>query len=39
MVVEDNLVKGAAGGAVQWLNRKLGFAESAGLTAPAMGWA
>lgn len=38
MVVEDNLVKGAAGGAVQWLNRKLGFAENAGLTAPAVGW-
>lgn len=39
MVVEDNLVKGAAGGAVQWLNRQLGFAEDTGLTAPAMGWA
>jgi N-acetyl-gamma-glutamyl-phosphate reductase len=38
MVVEDNLVKGAAGGAVQWLNRKLGFAENAGLTTPASGW-
>ena len=38
MVVVDNLVKGAAGGAVQWLNRKLGFAETAGLTAPAVGW-
>jgi N-acetyl-gamma-glutamyl-phosphate reductase len=38
MVVEDNLVKGAAGGALQWLNRKLGFAENAGLTAPAVGW-
>lgn len=38
MVVEDNLVKGAAGGALQWLNRKLGFAEDAGLTAPATGW-
>jgi N-acetyl-gamma-glutamyl-phosphate reductase len=38
MVVEDNLVKGAAGGAVQWLNRKLGFAENAGLTALAVGW-
>jgi N-acetyl-gamma-glutamyl-phosphate reductase len=38
MVVEDNLVKGAAGGALQWLNRKLGFAESAGLTGPAVGW-
>lgn len=38
MVVEDNLVKGAAGGAMQWLNRKLGFAENAGLTATAAGW-
>jgi N-acetyl-gamma-glutamyl-phosphate reductase len=38
MVVEDNLVKGAAGGAVQWLNRKLGLAETAGLTMPATGW-
>lgn len=39
MVVEDNLVKGAAGGAIQWANRKLGFAETAGLTAPGMAWA
>ncbi|MCC7258771.1 MAG: N-acetyl-gamma-glutamyl-phosphate reductase [Gammaproteobacteria bacterium] len=39
MVVEDNLVKGAAGGAIQWLNRKLGLAEDTGLTAPALGWA
>ncbi len=38
MVVEDNLVKGAAGGAIQWLNRKLGFAENTGLTATAAGW-
>jgi N-acetyl-gamma-glutamyl-phosphate reductase len=38
MVVLDNLVKGAAGGAIQWLNRKLGFAETAGLTQPAVGW-
>lgn len=38
MVVEDNLVKGAAGGALQWLNRKLGFAENVGLTGPAVGW-
>jgi N-acetyl-gamma-glutamyl-phosphate reductase len=37
-VVIDNLVKGAAGGAVQWMNRKLGFAETAGLTAPAVAW-
>jgi N-acetyl-gamma-glutamyl-phosphate reductase len=38
VVVEDNLVKGAAGGAIQWLNRKLGFAEGAGLGATAVGW-
>jgi len=30
--------KGAAGGAVQWMNRLLGFEESLGLTAPAPGW-
>jgi N-acetyl-gamma-glutamyl-phosphate reductase common form len=34
----DNLTKGAAGGAIQWMNRMLGFAETAGLTAPAAGW-
>ena len=34
----DNLVKGAAGGAMQWLNRQFGFAEATGLTAPAAGW-
>jgi N-acetyl-gamma-glutamyl-phosphate reductase len=34
----DNLVKGAAGGAIQWLNRRFGFAETTGLTAPAAGW-
>jgi N-acetyl-gamma-glutamyl-phosphate reductase common form len=38
MSVLDNLNKGAAGGAVQWMNRLLGFAETAGLTAPAPGW-
>jgi N-acetyl-gamma-glutamyl-phosphate reductase len=38
MAVIDNLNKGAAGGAVQWMNRLLGFAETAGLTAPAAGW-
>ena len=36
--VVDNLVKGAAGGAVQWMNRMLGFAETDGLVAPAPGW-
>jgi N-acetyl-gamma-glutamyl-phosphate reductase len=38
MSVVDNLNKGAAGGAVQWMNRMLGFNETAGLTAPAAGW-
>jgi N-acetyl-gamma-glutamyl-phosphate reductase len=38
MCVVDNLVKGAAGGAVQWMNRLLGFEEAAGLAAPAPGW-
>lgn len=37
-VVIDNLVKGAAGGAMQWMNRKLGFAETTGLLAPALAW-
>jgi len=36
--VLDNLNKGAAGGAIQWMNRLLGFPETAGLTAPAPGW-
>jgi len=34
----DNLVKGAAGGAVQWMNRLFELPETAGLTAPAPGW-
>jgi N-acetyl-gamma-glutamyl-phosphate reductase len=38
MSVLDNLVKGAAGGGLQWMNRLLGFDETAGLTAPAPGW-
>lgn len=38
LVTIDNLVKGAAGGAVQWMNRLLGLPESAGLAAPAPGW-
>jgi len=38
VVVEDNLLKGAASGAVQWLNRRLGLAENVGLTTPALGW-
>jgi N-acetyl-gamma-glutamyl-phosphate reductase len=36
--VTDNLLKGAAGGSMQWANRLLGFPESMGLTAPAAGW-
>jgi N-acetyl-gamma-glutamyl-phosphate reductase common form len=38
MSVIDNLCKGAAGGAVQWMNRLLDLPETAGLTAPAAGW-
>lgn len=37
-VVIDNLVKGAAGGAMQWMNRLLSLPETAGLTQPAPGW-
>ena len=38
MCVLDNLTKGAAGGAVQWMNRLLELPETTGLTAPAPGW-
>jgi N-acetyl-gamma-glutamyl-phosphate reductase len=38
MSVVDNLNKGAAGGAIQWMNRLFGLPETAGLTAPAPGW-
>ena len=34
----DNLTKGAAGGAVQWMNRMFDLHETAGLTACAPGW-
>lgn len=34
----DNLVKGAAGGAVQWMNRLWDLPETSGLLAPAPGW-
>ena len=34
----DNLVKGAAGGAVQWMNRLWSLPETTGLTAAAPGW-
>ncbi len=38
MSVLDNLTKGAAGGAVQWLNRLHGWEPTLGLCAPAIGW-
>jgi N-acetyl-gamma-glutamyl-phosphate reductase len=38
MCVIDNLTKGAAGGAVQWMNRMFGHEETAGLMTPAPGW-
>ena len=38
MSVVDNLNKGAAGGAIQWMNRLLDFPETSGLTACAPGW-
>ncbi|HXU44126.1 MAG TPA: Asd/ArgC dimerization domain-containing protein, partial [Thermoanaerobaculia bacterium] len=34
----DNLVKGAAGGGVQWMNRLLDLPEVAGLAQPGLGW-
>ena len=37
-VVIDNLIKGAAGGAIQWMNRLHGLPENTGLTMPAIGW-
>jgi N-acetyl-gamma-glutamyl-phosphate reductase common form len=38
MCAIDNLTKGAAGGAVQWMNRLFGHEETAGLTMPSPGW-
>ena len=38
MAAIDNLVKGAAGGAMQWMNRLWGLSETAGLDMPAPGW-
>jgi len=38
MCALDNLAKGAAGGAVQWMNRLFDLPQTAGLTAPAPGW-
>ena len=34
----DNLVKGAAGGAIQWMNRLWDLPETTGLMAAAPGW-
>jgi len=36
--VLDNLVKGAAGGGVQWMNRLFGLAGDDGLRLPGLGW-
>ena len=36
--VLDNLVKGAAGGGVQWMNRLFALPESTGLLLPGLGW-
>ena len=38
MCVLDNLTKGAAGGAMQWMNRLFDLPETSGLNAPAPGW-
>ncbi len=37
-VVIDNLVKGAAGGALQWMNHLMGFEPTDGLSQPALAW-
>ncbi len=37
-VALDNLVKGAAGGAIQWMNVLHGLPETTGLTTPAAAW-
>jgi N-acetyl-gamma-glutamyl-phosphate reductase len=38
MCAIDNLTKGAAGGAMQWMNRLLGLPETTGLTHCTTGW-
>ncbi len=38
LCVLDNLTKGAAGGALQWLNRMYALPETSGLELPAPGW-
>ena len=34
----DNLVKGAAGGGIQWMNRLCSLPDAAGLALPGLGW-
>lgn len=34
----DNLVKGAAGGGIQWMNRLFGLPAATGLALPGLGW-
>jgi N-acetyl-gamma-glutamyl-phosphate reductase len=34
----DNLVKGAAGGGIQWMNRLFGLPAATGLVLPGLGW-
>ena len=36
--VIDNLVKGAAGGGIQWMNRLFGLPDDTGLRQPGVGW-
>ena len=36
--VIDNLVKGAAGGGIQWMNRLFGLPDDEGLRLPGLGW-
>ena len=38
MCTIDNLVKGAGGGAIQWMNRLWSLPETTGLDAPAPAW-
>jgi N-acetyl-gamma-glutamyl-phosphate reductase common form len=38
MVAIDNLVKGAAGGAMQWMNRLWSLSDTSGLEAPSPAW-
>jgi N-acetyl-gamma-glutamylphosphate reductase len=34
----DNLLKGAAGGAMQWMNRLWNLPQTTGLLSPVVGW-